>query len=254
MKKKSVAYATDDLVGESFIPVTGDSDVEEELTQDVDGVSTEETPVVAEADEKSAPQQPDYSKQFEEMRLKYEQDIGKVKSALQKQVSEEQKQKTVLEKKLDELLQSSMDDDDRKNYQYEKLVEERDKLKHDLEETKLAYEQAQQFTTWMQYFNDLGIPQSKLIVDQGLPELFGSGMEAVKEMVKTVKEGAAGKLPQKQGKTPPETVQPSSNKAATFVNLDDAIKHFANGDAEAFWRMAEMGNQKVLAVINELSK
>jgi len=244
------------LVAEEYlIPVTGDGDEEEvsEATQDGGGVS-QETPAEATIDEVGTS---NTTIDFAEAIKKYESDINKIKSTFQKRESELLKEKTATERKLEEVLKSTMDEGDRKQYEQDKLHEELEKLRAERDEIRAESEQTKQFMVWRDYFVNAGIPPSKLKIDEGVPGLFGSGMAALQERIKELE---ANKTPapknnvQKAAKVPPEVAQSTSGKIPSIGNFPDAVKHFAGGDEEKFWRMAETGNANVLKVLNELSE
>lgn len=238
----------DDLL----IPVTGDGDDEEQATQAAGEVS-KETLTESASDEVKQPAE-DFATKYKELQAKYESDLGKLKSSLQKREGELVKEKSALEKKLDELLQSTMDDEDKKQYQHEKLMEELETIRQERDELKVQNEQVMQFTTWRDYFVDAGVPKSELKLDEGLEGLFQSGMEAMRNRIKALEEWKTKPVEQKpKGKEPPEVAASAKGKLPTLTTLDEAIKHFASGDEEKFWRMAEIGNQQVLQVLNELN-
>ena len=243
----------DDLL----IPVTGDGDDEEgeHATQEAEGVSTEETTLEVPTDGSTKPAD-DFKVKFEELKAKYEKDISKVKSSLQSRETDLIKEKSILEKKLDDLLQSTMDDEDRKQYQHEKLQEDLENIRKERDELRIKLEQNSQFNTWKEYFGKAGISETELVTDSGIEGLFQSGMNALMTRIKTLEEEKKpmDATTKKQGKNPPEVVEPAKGKIPTVANLTEAIKHFASGDEEKFWRMAEIGNKQVLQVLSELSK
>jgi len=253
--RKPVSGVRAGLVEDAYIiPVTGDGDeeVEAEATQGGDGVS-QETPIEAATDEgKTSGSGID----FTEAVKKYEQDINKIKSVFQKKETDLLKEKSALERKLDDLLKSTMDDDSRKIYEQEKLQEELSSIRQERDALRMESENIKQFFMWREYFLDAGIPSSKLSVDEGLPGLFNSGMAAMREKIKNLESAkpATSAQPQKPGIKPPEVAQSTTGKVATIGSLSEAVKHFADGDEERFWRMAETGNANVLKVLNELSE
>ena len=244
--------ADDDLL----IPVTGDGDEDEgeQVAQEAGEVSAKETlPEVATDEGKQTAN--DFATKYEELKSKYESDIGKLKSSLQKRETELVKEKSTLEKKLDELLQSTMDDEDKKQYQYEKLQEELSAIREERDALKVQNEQVLQFTTWREYFIDAGIPKSELRMEEGLEGLFQSGMEAMRDKIRILEEGRKPPMKEeRKGKTPPEVAESAKGKVPTITKMDEAIKHFAGGDEEKFFRMAETGNSAVINVLNELAK
>lgn len=239
---------------EWLIPVTGEGDEDEAApvsAQEGDGV--EPSTPIEEAHDEVKPVGEDFATKYEALRLKYEGDIGKLKSSLQKREGELLKEKSVLEKKLEELLESTMDDEGRKKYQQDKLAEDLAAIKAERDELKLQNEASAQRMVWTDFFTDVGVPKAELKSDGELQELFQSGMDALIKRIKTLEE--KGKQPVTEttkGKTPPSVAQSTKGKLPVATTLDEAIKHFAKGDEEKFWRMAELGNAAVLQVLNEL--
>ena len=242
------------LVDDTPIPVTGDGDEEVKdatLTQEGGEVAEPATPAEPATDDAKKPD--DFAARYEELKLKSEEDVGKLKSVFQKKVDTLTATKTALEKKLDALLESTMDDESKKQYQQEKLLEELEAIKAERDELKLQNEQAGQFNFYREYFLDLGIPKSELKLDEGLPELFQSGMDAVQKKVKTLEGGKSVNTNQKKAVEPQEVAKSATGTPSTILTLEDAAKHFAGGDIDELFNMAEKGNQKVVQVLNELS-
>jgi hypothetical protein len=248
-----VTKGTSFLVDEdALIPVTGDGDEVEDpkATQEGGEVADKVTPAEPATDDAKKPE--DFAAKYEELRRKSEEDIGKLKSALQKRESDLVKEKSVLEKKLDELLQSTMDEGDKKQYQQEKLAEELEAIKAERDELKIQNEQIAQFNTWREYFLDAGVSKSDLKLDGGLPELFQSGMDALRNKVKTLEGTKSVNTTPKKAVEPQAVAQSATGTPSTILTLADAAKHFAGGDLDLLFSMAERGNQKVVQVLNEL--
>lgn len=239
-----------------LIPVTGDSDEEKATDATQEGVGVAEPATLNQPATDDAKKPEDFAAKYEELRRKSEEDIGKLKSALQKRESDLVKEKSVLEKKLDELLQSTMDDGDRKQYQQEKLAEELENIKAERDELKIQNEQIAQFNTWREYFLDAGVSKSELKLDGGLPDLFQSGMDALRNKVKSLEGSKPVNTTQKKAATPQEVAQSATGTPSTILTLEDAAKHFTGGTTmqhlDALYSMAEKGNQKVIQVLNEL--
>jgi len=247
------------LVEEEYlIPVTGDGDEDEdsEATQDGAEVSEgedQETQGEATGDEveEDATPQPDISETLK----KYQNDLNKMKSSFQRKETELLKEKSVLEEKLENLLKSTMDEKDRKQYEQDKLVEDLNKAKQEKAQLEAQLQETAQFLTWKEFFESAGIKSSELDMQNGLAGLTNSGLNAMKERLtdKGNTTTTVNTPTKKKAKNPPEVAQSSSGKLPTLGSLDDAIEHFAKGDQEKFWRMAETGNPSVLKVLNELN-
>ena len=235
-----------------LIPVTGDSDAGAEDASTLEaGAVEDETQDSTQANTTTdeVTEQPDVSAEIEKLRVQYERDLSRQKSTFQQKESETQKKTTVLEKKLDELLQSTMDEGDKRAYVQAKLEEELETAKGQIKtlgEEKSAYEQMQM---WKGYFTKLGIADSELTLDNGLGGLFGSGMKIIQDKMadkgKVVVNG-------KKAKVVPDVASTSTGKIVEATTLKAAVKHFADGNEEKFWSMAEAGNPKVQKVLNEL--
>lgn len=250
------------LVEEDYlIPVTGDGDEEEEIeaTQEGAAVSEEDSETQGvtagdEVEEEDGTPQPD----FAETLKKYQNDINKMKSAFQRKETELLKEKSVLEQKLDSLLQSTMDEKDREKYQFEKMQEKVNQLQAERDQMAQEREQMAQFIQWKGFFAEAGLKDSDLDLTNGLAGLTTSGLNAMKNRIKALETQGSTSVkqstPKKVAKKPPEVAQTASGKVPTIGTLDDAINHFAKGDQERFWRMAETGNASVLKVLNELSE
>ena len=252
---KPVTGVMRQMVDEDYlIPVTGDGDEEEasESTQAAGAVLVKGTQTETTSDEVHE-DKPDFS----EALRKYQDDINKMKSSFQKKETELVKEKSALEKKLDELLKSTMDEGDRKQYEQDKLREELEQLRAERNQLAMERDQVGQFMVWKEFFADAGVPNSELDVSNGVEGLFGSGMAAMKKRIKAMeaasKPQASADVPLKKAKTPPEVAQSTTGKVSSVGTLSEAIKHFAGGNEEKFWRMAETGNENVLKVLNELN-
>ena len=133
------------------------------------------------------------------------------------------------------------------------MLEELNAIKAERDELKIQNEQIAQFNTWRDYFIDAGIQKSELTLDGGLPDLFQSGMDAMQKKMKTLEGGKSVNTNQKQAATPQEVAKSATGTPSTILTLEDAAKHFAGGDIDLLFSMAERGNQKVVQVLNELS-
>jgi len=249
---KGDTYLVDDDV---LIPVTGDDEEAKDPSATQEGgevleAVAEETPAKPATD--GADKTDDFKAKYDELRRKNEEDIGKLKSVFQKRETELAKDKSVLEKKLDELLQSTMDDEGKKKYQQDKLEEELETIRAERDELKIQNEQIAQFNTWRDYFLESGVDKAELKLDGGLPDLFQSGMDALKNKVKAL-EGKQPVNADKKAAVPQDVAKPATGALSNILTIEDAIKHFADGNEDLFWEMAERRNPKVLQVLNELN-
>jgi len=250
------------LVEEEYlIPVTGDGDEDEDsdVTQEGAEVSLgedQETQGETASDEVNEEETP--APNNSEMLMKFQNDINRMKSTFQRKETELLKEKSVLEQKLDELLTSTMDEKGQQKYKLAKLQEQNKQLQEKLQQSERERAQIAQFTQWRDFFATSGVDMKKLDMQNGLEGLTSSGLAAMRDKIKALESGQQSvQKPAKsvkQAKQPPEVAQSTTGKVPTLGSLDDAIEHFAKGDSEKFWRMAETGNQSVLKVLDELSK
>lgn len=250
------------LVEEEYlIPVTGDGDEDEDSDATHEGAAVSENDAETQGETASdevngeVTPQPDFSETLK----KYQNDINKMKSSFQKRETELRNEKSVLEQKLDSLLTSTMDDKDRQKYEFDKMQEKVKTLQAERDQMAQQAQQMTQFIQWKTFFDESGVEPSKLDLQNGLESLTQSGLAAMRDKIKTleskVQGGASKPAPtQKSAKNPPEVAQSTTGKVPTLGSLDQAIEHFAKGDEEKFWRMAETGNQSVLKVLNELNE
>ena len=258
---KPVIEGNTRLVSNAIIPVTGGTDtpvVDEVETVDETlegGVVAEENQIEATltkpAPDEVAQQNTDLLQRIKDLEKQREIDVGKVKSTYQTREHEVLKEKSILEQKLEKLLQSTMTDEDRVTYQQEKLLEDLNKANEKVQELTQKDQLNQQLAVWRNTFADLGIDPSALDETGGIGSVVGSGLAAIKaklaEKTKSVKT-----KPTKEGAEVPEVASTTTGKLPNVTTLTQAIKHFAEGDAEKFWRMAESGNTNVLRVLNEI--
>ena len=193
----------------------------------------------------------DWQAKYEELRRKAEEDVGKVKSALQKRETSLSQEKSALEKKLEEVLKSNMDDGDRKEYERERLTEEYDKLRIEADEARKAKEQTETFYKYKDFFvNELGLSVSELDTSD-VEHLFNSGMAAVKNKIKSAAKPAEDKA-KPAGKPIPETAKPVAGAVPEVSNLSEAAKKYTNGNLEKLFEMADR-NPAIRNLLTEIA-
>lgn len=135
-------------------------------------------------------------RQHQEAIKKYEEDIRRLRSSLDRRYAEEKKQweaeKRALQERLDQVLSSTMDEETRSKYEQERLRLEYERLQAELEETRRQAEAYQSMMAYAKWFIDQGVPADKLDFSsqeaflesawQGLQETISSLRAKVKEL------------------------------------------------------------------------
>lgn len=263
MYVRSVIDAEADEV-ELLIPVTGEEGDEEEIDDSTleEGVSApdeEGATEVASTDE-NQDKQPDVEKQYEELKAKYEKDVGAVKSALDKKMAEATKkweaERKETEKLIQELRKSTMNDDQRKEYEQQLAQKQVTDYEAQLQELQAAQKERETRDLWLEKFISYGIPLSKLNMSGTFAEFFASGMEArdaqVAELEEQVK-NAAKTQPKPKGKTPASVAKPGEAEPPTGLSVKELADKYANGSVEVFYHLASR-NPKILDLLNESLK
>lgn len=183
------------------------------------------------ATSKETPPVDDWKAKYDEARLKSEQDVGRVKSALQKQIdgiklSSEEKER-VYRQQLQDLQKSSMNDEERKVYEQSLDKEKLQELQGELNKVKAENAQTQQFFYYKDMFvNRFGLLPIDFAVDGTFEEMFNSGMIALETKIKQVQS-----VPQKKvGKEPPEVAPSSSAPATSALTLQELADKHTGGD------------------------
>lgn len=230
---------------------------EESSSTEVDS-TTGGMPLIASEDGAESPAEtPAPSLDIEERLKRYEQDINRLKSSYQKKETELTKEKSALEKKLEDVLKASMSDEDKRLYEQERLQEKLAEAESKLAELEYQTAQFQQFNTWQKYFTGkFGIPVSELDFDNGLEGLFTSGMKAIEKKTLTPSQEKAKEAiaPKPKAKNPPETATPAAGKLPAYHSIQELADAFSEGDVDKLFRMADRGRQDVINLLNELAK
>ena len=237
MLDKQVAD-TDKLDASEEAVEKGTAEAEETAQAQVaDDANQEEGQSVAIPDE--------WKQKYDELISKYEKDIGNVKSALQRNLSESEKsfaeKERSLLKQIDDLRKSTMNDDERAKYEQSLAYEELGKLRQDLESQKAETERVRNYFYYLNFFKEnFGVQEKDLKTDGSVQELFQSGMEALANRFKELSEQPTADKPKpKEGKKPPSVAQPSSAPASSVLSLLDLAKKYGNNSIDELYRKAE---------------
>jgi hypothetical protein len=229
-----------------------------------DEVSTTETLAqgtegVAKAGSSQTPATPsdEWKSKFEELKDKYEKDIGKVKSALDSKltstVKTSEEKERALQQQLDELRKTTMNEVDYKEYERNRAFERIDELQKQVDAERTEKEQLKQFNNYVDLFmNKFDIPRSELKIDGSLEELYNSGMAALVDRHEKSKANPATAKP-KEGKNPPPVAQPSSTPAAGVLSLEELAKKYAGGSVDKLFALAER-RLDIAALITEAAR
>jgi len=187
----------------------------------------------------------------EEIQKKYERDIAQIKSTFDKKeaerLKEAQRKEEEWNRRLKEVELRGMDEEARKKYEAEHKEDEFRKLAQEKTQLQQQLEQQKMVLDYQKFFMDRGVPLSELSLDNGPEELARSGWEAIGNQTKKLQAELealkAGKAPQqdKEIKEPPETLS-HGDKTPSATSLTDAIKKYAAGDEERFWKGLESGS------------
>lgn len=229
----------DDLL--VLIPVTGEGDEpsEEEETQEIDGVSEEETPENSQEDERLAQLQAQYER--------LQSDLNKQKSVFQQREHEiqieSQKREAELKEQLDKLRRSALDPKDADKYEKELALERLEQMQQELEQERARRVEREQFDFWKDRFlEEYGVKRSELVLDQGVQELVASGMEAIKQKLTAAPKEETTPKKAKSKQEPPET--PKTTKGAPSdkkLTLKQAADKYSGGDIDALFGLWETG-------------
>lgn len=208
-------------------------------TPSADGVSKKETPAQTSVDAE------ELRRQYEAKIAKFEEDMNRMKSSLQRRESEITRQYQSETKKLKEELEKyalqGMDDEQRKAYEQSRASQQMQELQQQLIEAQQQAEASQANLGAMHYFISRGVPADKLVVDQGYDELWQSGMSWIESEFQRL-QSLAQNPPQAEKPQAPEPPEVSTNTGAVpkgGPSWDDLRKKY--GDDETVYRLVESG-------------
>ena len=180
---------------------------------------------------------------------KYEDDIRRLKSTFDKRDADRQKElaqrEEAFNQKLKELELRGMDEGARKKYEEEHRLDELQKAAREKDTYAQKLAELQQARDYEKFFLARGVSPQDLILDAGVEELARSGWEALDKQIIALREENA-KL--KAGKSTKDKDLPDApdtlnhnTKPPVKTGLSEAIKKYANGDEDRFYKMVESG-------------
>lgn len=174
---------------------------------------------------------------------KFQADINKQKSAYQKKENDYAQREAKLKKQLDELRRAGMNEEDAKLYERDLALNELEDIKAQKAQLEQELAMKSQEDYWKdQFLNDYGIPRDKLVLDQGIEELVGSGMNAIKELLKSKQSNEVKPVKQaKANQIPPETLKPVKGDITSKMTLREAADKYADGDVDRLFKGFESG-------------
>jgi len=198
-----------------------------------------------------APNQTDEAvkKQVEAVTKKAEDDIRRLKSTFDKRDADRQKElaqrEEAFNQKIKELEVRGMDEGARKKYEEDHRLDELQKAAREKDTYAQKLAELQQARDYEKFFLARGINPSDLITDSTVEELARSGWEALDRKMLSM-EAELTKLKSGKGtkdKDLPDAPDTLSHNAAppTKSGLTDAIKKYANGDEDRFYKLLESG-------------
>lgn len=185
---------------------------------------------------------------------KRDEDINKLKSSLQRNQEQERKQwiaeKQKLQDEINSIKVSSMTDEQKKQFERERELEEAQTWKQKATQYERALEETQAATNYIEYFKSVGVPHDKLVLNQGLDNLVNSGWAGLQEVM-TAREARIKELeakmitpdaPQAQPVTPQRTpITTYTNSPAPFMSWKDVADKYGNGSLDAVYTKIERG-------------
>jgi hypothetical protein len=184
--------------------------------------------------------------QLEQKIAKYESDIRNIKSTSDKRLHDAeinwQRQQAQLQKELQALRMSTMDDDERKQYEASLNVERQQEVEQELQRARQTAQEYQSNLQAIQFFLAQGVPAEKLVIDQGYDNLFNSGMEWITGELKRVRSTPSQppSTPQPNAlPTPPVVATASQGVPTTKPSWSDLRAKYGND--EQIYRLVEAG-------------
>lgn len=198
-------------------------------------------------------------KKVEELQKKYERDIANLKSTFDKRDADQKKllaqRDEEYNKKLRELETRGMDETTRKAYEEAHKADEFQRIAQENSTLQQKLQEQQAMQNYQQFFAvESGVPLNELVLDQGPEALAASGWQAIQKrtvalqqeneaLKKGIKPAAEKQLPE-----PPDTLN-HNDKTASPLAYADAVKKYAGGDEDLFYKKLE-GGQLPTSVLN----
>lgn|SRR5574340_315711 len=189
---------------------------------------------------------------FEEMLKQRDQDINRLKSTLQTQLSQQQRkweeERQQLMEDLRKAQMASLDDDERKEFQRNLETERAIETKQRLQQREQELEELRAAQNYRDYFVAQGVPADKLVTDQGLDVLVQSGWQGIQAIMTDMRtrlqqfeaQAPAQQTPQSSPTSNPRTPISAGNApAGAGPTWNDLIAKY--GSQEEVYLKVEMG-------------
>lgn len=181
---------------------------------------------------------------------KREQDLNRMKSTFQRQISQMQKemekQRQQYEAEIRKLRMAGLSDDERQEYEREIRLQEAEQYKQQLEEYRQQMEEYQLKQNYARFFTEIGVKPEELITEEGLDALVQSGWEGVKNLINSLREelnslksGSATQQKKQPVQSPEKQPITSVGTPFTGTTWDDLVKKY--GSEEAVFSKVERG-------------
>ncbi len=192
----------------------------------------------------------DVDKKVLELTQKYERDIANLKSTFQRSESELKKQMDAQRQAYDqhvrELKLSKMDEEERKKYEAQELIERNKNYEAEAQAAKQALEEREQKDQYRDFFLSVGINPQELDFSKDLSTFVNMGYAAWKKKTATLEKKLAELEKKSQSgdeEIPAPEVDTSKGKPTKGPTWADLIKKY--GSAEVVYRKIELGQLPV---------
>lgn len=189
---------------------------------------------------------PDVDKKVLELTQKYERDIANLKSTFQRSESELKKQldaqRLAYDQHVRELKLSKMDEEQRKQYEAQELLERNKNYEAEALAAKRALEEREQKDQYRDFFLSVGIPPNELDSRADLATFVNMGYAAWAKKTKALEKKLAELEKKAQSgdeEIPAPDVDTSKGKPSKGPSWGDLIKKY--GSAETVYRKVELG-------------
>lgn len=174
---------------------------------------------------------------------KYQEDINKMKSTFQsqdaKRQQEWQQRQTQLEKEIERLRLSGMDEEQRKAYEAEASSRQLQEMQDRIAEMTAKQQETEAKFNAQQYFLEQGVPASELVITEDYEALWNSGMNWIMSEFKRLKTPSTVQQQTIPAKTPPTAppVDTGSGTPPSGSNWPDLEAKY--GSRERVYQMIE---------------
>lgn len=214
-------------------------------------VSSQETPPAGPVSQGETPSKSatDVEKRVLELSQKYERDIANMKSSFQKSEFEMKKQleeqRNQYDKHVRELRVSRMDEEERKRFESEELLERNKNFEAEAIRANQKLEELKQMEQYKNFFSSVGIPTSSLSSAEDLTSLVNLGYslwaQKTKQLEQRVQEmEKKSQKSEDEEETPAPEVNTTKGSPPKGTTWADLIKRY--GSAENVYRQIELGH------------